>query len=87
MLTLPTQPPPNQPLLRFARFRLASMQNDPELYVAVLDWQPHQRLTAAIYLRGPVSQGACSSLRRCPHIIDPTTCAPIYIHTPPTFLS
>lgn len=49
----------HQALLRFSRFRLRSLQNDLELYVAVLDWQPHQRLQEAIYLRGPVSKGAC----------------------------
>lgn len=27
--------------------------------MAVLDWQPHQRLKEAIYLRGPVSKGVC----------------------------
>lgn len=48
-----------QALLRFAPFRLRSLQDDPELYVAVLDWQPHQRLKEAIYLRGPVSKGVC----------------------------
>jgi hypothetical protein len=47
-----------QTLLRFARFELKSLQNDPELYIAVLEWQPHQRLKEAIYLRGAVSKGA-----------------------------